>query len=198
MNKKSLTVRDLINAGLFSVLTFIVTFLTGMIGFIPILMPFIPLATGITTGPVNMLYATRIKKAGMLVIQQFLIGFVFLLTGHGFWIVLTSVLCAIVAEFVLAKGGYKSINAARWAFCITSIGVLGSFIPIFIGREQYIQYLIDSGYGKEYAHKMMAALPTWSLLPVMIGAVIGAYIGCSIGIVILKKHFVKAGMVQGE
>ena len=43
MDKKEktgvLNVRDLVNVGLFSVLIFIATFLSGMIGFIPVLMP---------------------------------------------------------------------------------------------------------------------------------------------------------------
>ena len=46
MDKKEktgvLNVRDLVNVGLFSVLIFIATFLSGMIGFIPVLMPVVP------------------------------------------------------------------------------------------------------------------------------------------------------------
>jgi len=49
MDKKEktgvLNVRDLVNVGLFSVLIFIATFLSGMIGFIPVLMPVVPLTT---------------------------------------------------------------------------------------------------------------------------------------------------------
>ena len=138
MNKKALTVRDLINAGLFSVLTFIVVFMTGMIGFVPILMPLIPFIGGITTGPINMLYATRIKKPGMIVIQQVLIALVFFITGHGIWVIPTSIFFAVLAELVLARGGYKSINFARAAFCVSALSGVGNFIPIFIGREKYI------------------------------------------------------------
>ena len=47
MDKKEktgvLNVRDLVNVGLFSVLIFIATFLSGMIGFIPVLMPVVRL-----------------------------------------------------------------------------------------------------------------------------------------------------------
>lgn len=68
MDKKEktgvLNVRDLVNVGLFSVLIFIATFLSGMIGFIPVLMPVVPFVYGIVSGPVYMLYFTKIKKAG--------------------------------------------------------------------------------------------------------------------------------------
>ena len=60
MDKKEktgvLNVRDLVNVGLFSVLIFIATFLSGMIGFIPVLMPVVPFVYGIVSGPVYMLY----------------------------------------------------------------------------------------------------------------------------------------------
>ena len=56
MDKKEktgvLNVRDLVNVGLFSVLIFIATFLSGMIGFIPVLMPVVPFVYGIVSGPV--------------------------------------------------------------------------------------------------------------------------------------------------
>ena len=67
MDKKEktgvLNVRDLVNVGLFSVLIFIATFLSGMIGFIPVLMPVVPFVYGIVSGPVYMLYFTKIKKS---------------------------------------------------------------------------------------------------------------------------------------
>ena len=42
MKTNSFTVKDLINAGLFSLLVFIAIFASGMFGLIPIFMPFIP------------------------------------------------------------------------------------------------------------------------------------------------------------
>ncbi len=51
MDKKEktgvLNVRDLVNVGLFSVLIFIATFPSGMIGFISVLMPVVPFVYGI-------------------------------------------------------------------------------------------------------------------------------------------------------
>ena len=67
MDKKEktgvLNVRDLVNVGLFSVLIFIATFLSGMIGFIPVLMPVVPFVYGIVSGPVCFILR-RLKKQG--------------------------------------------------------------------------------------------------------------------------------------
>ena len=177
MDKKEktgvLNVRDLVNVGLFSVLIFIATFLSGMIGFIPVLMPVVPFVYGIVSGPVYMLYFTKIKKAGMLFIQTIVVTLAFVATGHGPWVLLTAVI-----------GGLQSIYG------------LGNWLPIYFARDAYIRQMLDMGYGEEYTQKMMSVLPNWTLPLIVILGMLGAYIGCTIGIRMLKKHFVKAGMAE--
>ena len=180
MDKKEktgvLNVRDLVNVGLFSVLIFIATFLSGMIGFIPVLMPVVPFVYGIVSGPVYMLYFTKIKKAGMLFIQTIVVTLAFVV--------------------VLRNGRYKSVKHARLAFSVQSIYGLGNWLPIYFARDAYIRQMLDMGYGEEYTQKMMSVLPNWTLPLIVILGMLGAYIGCTIGIRMLKKHFVKAGMAE--
>lgn len=196
MKDNKLNVRDLINAGLFAILIFIATFIGGMIGFVPTLMPVVPFLQGIISGPVYMLYSTKIKKNGMVFIQTTVMSLVFFAIGHGPWVVLTGVLAGILAEVVLKKGNYNSIRQARLTFVIQSLWGLGNWLPIYLARDSYIKTMIDMGYGEEFAKKMMSVLPNWSLIPIILLGMVGTYIGCSIGIKILKKHFVRAGMAE--
>ncbi|HCJ57250.1 MptD family putative ECF transporter S component [Lutispora sp.] len=196
MNKK-LNVKDLINVGLFTVLIFIFTFIGGMIGFIPVLMPVVPFVGGLLAGPASMLFATKIKKRGMLFIEQMIIAIIFVVMGHGPWMLLTAVLGGILGELMLKKGNYNSVNHARTAFTIATISGLGNWLPIFFARDKYIEQMLQMGYGQDYATKMMSVLPNWSLIPITLLGMLGTYIGCTIGIAILKKHFVKAGMAKG-
>ena len=195
MNTKGLNVRDLINVGLFGILVAILTFLSGFIGFIPVLVPLTQFMVGLVTGSVNMLYSTRIKKAGMLFIQQLIVALLFGLTAHGIWIIFTTIISAILAEIVLKMGNYNSVKYARFAFVVAAIGGIGDWIPIFIGRDKYIERMLQTGYSQDYIDRMMSVLPQWALVPMTILGMIGTFIGCTIGISILKKHFVKAGMV---
>ena len=195
MNTKGLNVRDLINVGLFGILVAILTFLSGFIGFIPVLVPLTQFMVGLVTGSVSMLYSTRIKKAGMLFIQQLIVALLFGLTAHGIWIIFTTIISAILAEIVLKMGNYNSVKYARFAFVVAAIGGIGNWIPIFIGRDKYIERMLQTGYSQDYIDRMMSVLPQWALVPMTILGMIGTFIGCTIGISILKKHFVKAGMV---
>ena len=151
--------------------------------------------------PVTVLQAgpcvvTQVKKAGMLFIQTIVVTLAFVATGHGPWVLLTAVIGGLLGEVVLRNGRYKSVKHARLAFSVQSIYGLGNWLPIYFARDAYIRQMLDMGYGEEYTQKMMSVLPNWTLPLIVILGMLGAYIGCTIGIRMLKKHFVKAGMAE--
>lgn len=195
MENKILNVKDLINAGLFSVLILFFTFVCGMVAHSPVTMPFLPFLIGVVTGPVYMLYSTKITKPGMIIIQQFILGLVFLATGHGVFVIGTVIIFAILAELVIRKDNYKNLNAKRLAFSITPLGVTGNFVPLLISRDKVYQRLVMHR-GVEFANKFMNAMSYKVIVPCILLAVVGGFIGCTIGIHLLKKHFVKAGMLK--
>ncbi|MGT2846597.1 MptD family putative ECF transporter S component [Streptococcus massiliensis] len=195
MKQETFTAKDLINAGLFSLLVFVATFIGGMFGLIPVLMPAIPFLCSFIAGPVFMLYSTKIHRFGMILIMGAITGLLFTVTGHGIYILPGIILLSLISEWILKQGHYHSVNHTRWALVVYSIYTVFNFIPIFIGREAYIQKLIDTGYGKKYAEEMMSVLPNWSLIPIVLLGCVGAYLGASLGIKLLNKHFKRAGMM---
>ena len=195
-NDKKLNSKDLINVGLFTILLSLVTMVSSFVGFFPVFMPFIPVICGLCTAPVFMLYCTKIKKPGMFFITLLLMGSLFAITGHGLWTVVSYGVMGLVGEFILRKGNYNSINGARYAISISSIACMGQMLPMYINRNAYMQTLIEQGYGEEYAIGLLKYMPSWSFFPILILGVIATYIGCTLGIKMLKKHFVKAGMVK--
>ncbi|MCF1633318.1 MptD family putative ECF transporter S component [Streptococcus gallolyticus subsp. gallolyticus] len=194
MKKQSFSVKDLINAGLFSLLVFAAMFVGGIIGFIPIFMPFIPFICALCSGPVFMLYSTKIHRFGMVLIMGTIIGLLFMVTGHGIYVLPGTMLLALIGEYILKKGNYESLNHTRWCFTVYSLASGFMMIPIYITRDAYIQRLIDQGYGQAYADQMMSVLPNWTFLPVLLLGAIGGYLGATIGIKMLQKHFKKLGM----
>lgn len=195
MENKILNVKDLINVGLFSVLILVFTFVCGFVGYFPVTMPFLPFIIGVVTGPVYMLYSTKITKPGMIIIQQFVLGLVFLATGHGIFVIGTLMICAIIAEIVIRKDNYTNLNAKRIAFSITPMGVIGNFVPLLISRDKVYQRLVMH-HGIEFANKFMSVVTYKIMIPSILLAAVGGFIGCTIGIHLLKKHFVKAGMLK--
>ncbi|MDY3006719.1 MptD family putative ECF transporter S component [Anaerococcus sp. AGMB00486] len=192
MNKFS--VRDLVNAGVFSLLVLVASWCGGMIGFIPQTMPFVPFACGILGGIVFMLYSTKIDKFGMILIMGILFGIAFSLSGHGAIVFPGIVIISLLAEWILKKGNYKSIKYARLSFATFMLFGGVNILPMYYARQSYIEKLISQGYGEEYVKTLFAVMPNWSFIPVTLLGIVGGFIGCTIGIKLLNKHFKKAGM----
>lgn len=192
--KKKFEVRDLVNAGAFSILIIVAVMIAGMVGFFPFFMPAVPFLCGILSGPIFMLYAMKIKRFGMVWIMGIILVLVFVSTGHGIYTI-GGVVTSFLAEFVLKMGKYRSVKYARLSYTLVSVFYIFILLPIYISRSAYTQKLIDGGFGKDYADKMMSVLPNWSVIPIALLGCLGAYIGCTIGIKMLKKHFEKAGML---
>lgn len=193
---KKFDIRDLVNAGVFSILVLMATWCAGMVGYLPILMPLVPFSCCLFSGPVFMLYSTRINKFGMVLIMGILFASVFSLSGHGAIVFPFTIVVALLAELVIKKGNYKSVKYARLSYVVFSLFAAANLLPLYIAREAYLQKMVEKGYSKEFMEKLYSFMPNWSFLPVVALGMLGAYLGCTIGIKILKKHFEKAGMIK--
>lgn len=195
MEKKGLEVKDLINAGLFSILLTALYWCGGMIGFIPVLMPIVPFVGALVSAPVFMLYSTKIKKFGMVLILGIVVGLVFMMSGHGPYVLPGTVITALVSEYIIKSGNYKSIKKARLAYTVFAVFAGFNLIPLFFAREAYIKQIIEMGYPQEFVNKMLSVMPTWSFLPIVLMGCLGGYIGATFGIKMLNKHFKRANMI---
>lgn len=195
MKQSTFSIKDLINVGLFTLLIFIFTFISGMIGFFPVTMPIVPFVGGLITGPVFMLYFTKIHHFGMFLLTGTIISLLFVATGHTFLFLVGGILFSLCAEYILKLGKYKDIGKARLAYAVYSLNTMFGFIPMYLTRDAFVQDLIKKDYGAEYAKQLMSVLPNWSFFPIVLLGGVGGYIGCTIGIRMLKKHFEKAGLV---
>ncbi len=193
MNK--FTTKDLINTGVFSVLIIITYFMAGLIGHVPFLMPFLPFMAAITGSIAYMLYTTKIKKFGMLSITMALFMLLFIASGHGGFVVPGGIISVIVAELLLKKGKYESINYARWSYVAFNFFGGFMFLPIFISRDAMTAKFLSRGKSMEYVENFYTYFPSWMLPVIILLALVGAFIGATIAIKILNKHFKKAGMI---
>ncbi|MCC7549957.1 MAG: MptD family putative ECF transporter S component, partial [Methanobacterium sp.] len=64
-----LNTKDLITTGIFTAIYIVIFFACGMLGYIPILLVFLPLICPIVTGIPFMLFLTKVKKFGMVTIM---------------------------------------------------------------------------------------------------------------------------------
>ena len=194
--ENKLQAKDLINIGLFTVLYFIIGCCVAIpIGFVPIFLPILGALWTLITGIPFMLFATRVKKFGMVTIMAVLSGLLMGLTGMGFWGVPMGLIFGILGDLVMKSGNYASVKKTILGYGVFSLWMVDTYIPMYFMVEQsYADFA--SSFGDEYATKVMSVMPTWSIVLVIAGIFVFAVLGGLLGKAVLKKHFAKAGIVS--
>jgi energy-coupling factor transport system substrate-specific component len=187
---RKLQVKDFINVGIFTAIYYVIMFALGSVtALVPVLFLFFPAIMAFVGGTIYMMFLTKVQKRGMIFIMAVIVGF-----GH-FWI--TSVISAvwgIIAEFLTAKGKFKSFKWNMAGYCAFSCWAVGSVLPVWLMRDTYLQAVIAST-GTEYGNLLAAITPWWVLPAEYILTILFAVLGAYFGRKILKKHFIKAGIV---
>lgn len=191
---KKLQAKDLITIGIFTAIYFILFFATGMIGIIPIFMVFLPLLVPITTGIPFMLFLTKTDKFGMVTIMSIIVGLLMFLVGHTWVVLVTALVCGLIADLIFKSGNYKSGKLSIIGFAVFSLWSIGAMTPFWFAKESYLAQ-IEKGYGTEYVKTVSAMTPNWVLPALIVGAFIFGILGGLLGKSVLKKHFKKAGIV---
>ena len=179
-----LQAKDLINLGLFTVLYFVIGCCVAIpVGFVPIFLPILGALWSLITGIPFMLFLTRILS-----------GLLMGLTGMGFWGVPMGVIFGLLGDMILKSGGYKSAKKSLIGYAVFSLWMVGTYIPMYFMVEDS-RASFAASFGEEYADRVMAVMPMWSIILVIAGIFIFAILGGLLGKALLKKHFAKAGIV---
>ena len=164
-----LQAKDLINLGLFTVLYFVIGCCVAIpVGFVPIFLPILGALWSLITGIPFMLFLTIVKKLG--------------------------VIFGLLGDLILKSGGYKSAKKSLIGYAVFSLWMVGTYIPMyFMVEDSWASFA--ASFGEEYADRVMAVMPMWSIILVIAGIFIFAILGGLLGKALLKKHFAKAGIV---
>ena len=79
--KKGLTGRDLINIGIYSAIYFVISLALAFTGLIPVMLLLLSSMYGLICGIPFMMFLTRVKKPGMILIMSAIMGILMFVTG---------------------------------------------------------------------------------------------------------------------
>lgn len=193
---EKLNVRDFITIGIMSAIFAVVYVGIGMFtGSTPIGWLFTNAILALPLGIVYMLLLAKVPKKGAALILGIVFCLVMILMGHWWPSTLLVAVFALIAEIVSTIIGKKRFSGMLAAFVIYMIGFpVAGFAPLVWFKDAYISaYPPETAAYYEGLAGLLGGGMFWLiLLATAIGAVIGAFLGKSV----LKKHFVKAGIVN--
>lgn len=190
-----LTTRDLINAGIFSALYFVIAFATGMIGFAGPQFMFVGwFVAAIANGIVLALYVARTPKLGALTMVGGVIGLAFMLTGHYFWTFLGGIVLGFVADLIITKSKLTIDKAFPLAYAVFCTTIAMPFMPLILDTDSYYADIADQ-MGQQYADAMANIFQPWTIGVLTICAFVVGLIGGIVGVRVSRKHFESAGLL---
>ncbi len=184
--------RDIINIGIYTAIYFVIVMALAMTGLIPIFLILLSSMIGIVGGIPFMLFLTKVKKPGMILIMSLIMGILMFITGMTWMPIPFSIVTGIIAELVYRNGGYKSMRSAVLTAGVFSLWACGNYLPLFLQRAQY--FADRSSYGKEYIDAVVTLTPSWMFFVLLIATFACGVIGGFIGKALLKKHFERSGI----
>ena len=193
MEKKRIGIKDLVNVGIFTAIYFVMFFISGMTGLIPVITIFYPVLLAVLGGIPCILFFTKTDKFGLVTIMGILLGLITFIMGYGPYAIGTGVVCGLVADFVMRAGQYKSWKHMLIGYCVFSEWAVGSQLIMFIFKDAYLAGYIET-QGQDYADAVSVLLKDYMIPVVIVAVAVGALIGAYLGKATLKKHFKRAGI----
>lgn len=184
--------RDLINIGIYTAIYFVIAMALAMTGLIPIFLILLSSMIGIVGGIPFMLFLTKVKKPGMILIMSTIMGILMFVTGMTWMPIPFSVVTGLIAELIYWGGKYKSMRSAILTAGVFPLWSCGNYLPLFLQREQY--FADRTSYGQEYINSVMSLTPGWMFFVLLAATFVCGIIGGFLGKALLKKHFERAGI----
>ena len=192
--KNRLVLKDLVNIGIFSVIYFAVMFIVGMpLGFLVVTYLAFPFAASLVLGIVTLFFLAKTPKPFALFIFAAIPGCLMALMGNTPVAAIHSFIIGALAELVRKALGYKTVKGSIAGYAVMSLWFCGPFWQIYILKEQYY-VMAEKMMGAENATQLVS-LPIWIMAVLYISSFIGGLLGGLLGAKVLKKHFIKAGLV---
>ena len=192
MENNKLNAKDLINVGIYTAICAVLVCAVAMTGVIPIMMVllivFVPLLTGIP----YMMFLTKVKKFGMILIMNVILGAFMWITGMSYYALIVGTISGLIAELIYRAGDYKSKWHGIFTFAVSGLYCWANYFGIFFNSEAY--FSTRQNFGQEYIDSVTKMLPVWMCPVLFVVDVVCGIIGGWIGTKVLRKHFEKAGI----
>lgn len=189
-----LSVKDLINVGLFSVIYFIMFTISGILGYIPICVVILPLIAGILGGIPFVLFTIKEQKFGAVTLMGVIAGLFTFLVGQTWLSVVFGLVFGLLADLIMRSGQYKSWTKNMLGYSVFTLWTVGTMLPMWIMRETFFAGYRENGGTDAYINALMKLTPNYMILVVIVLALVGGMLGACLGKSVLKKHFEKAGI----
>ena len=183
--------------GIFSSIYFVINFACMLLGGIhPVLWMLMPGFIAVFADIPFMLMVAKVQNPGAVFLMWLITALIYFATGQFTLVILISMASTcILAEVVRMVTKYNSFKGNSIAYVIFSLGMVGSPLPIWLFKADFLAQITEQGMPADYVAAVEALSSNAMLIVLFVAPIIGGIIGAFIARGLFKKHFVKAGIV---
>lgn len=196
-NENKLKMRDLATIGIFAAILLLFSMLAGFVtGIAPIFFLLAPTVFALLSGTIFMTVAVKVGKTGAVFLTAFIIGLLWSVTGSVGYLISFSVF-GILAEIPAAVCRYKSMKWLTVSYILFAFGYyMGAFGAVYLFLDYYLMIGTEvAQMPTDFLMGIVDAVRSWMSIPAILIMVLAAFASARLGKRILRKHFVKAGVV---
>lgn len=193
--------KDFIVLGSLTALMLIIYMVVGgvmsLLGFVTNV--FYPAVAAIPNGIVMMLLLAKVPKRGVLSISAFIQGVLFLLMGTFWFVPLLIIIGGVICDFFIFSRNKVSMKSMLASYTVFSgFFTFGAIGPMRFMQEAYMTLCARNGVPQEYINGLIKMTSNYMLIVIVISGIVGGFIGGILGQRVLKKHFIKSGLVSNQ
>lgn len=198
VNKKGLTVKDLVTTGIFSALLCIALFIGGIpLAINPVTTFYTSITSAILGGPIFLLLTAKVPKQGPIIIAGVLIGLFSFVTGMHWGMDLGYVVTGIIADCIAGSRNYRSVRMNMLSYAVFCLGMTGAYIVYFADPAGWTASMLSNGTTQSYIDTMNQTASPVNLIVMFAGTIIVGLLSAWAGKRLLKKQFERAGVTAG-
>lgn len=149
------TTQNLISIGIYNVVLFIVFFVVGIVGFIPVAYIFFYILEGIALAPIFILLVRRSPKRGTIAITGIIQSLLWVLIGN-LYIFIPILVGGILAEIATSSIGYNNKRGVLTGYFIFVLGMfVGSFGAMIFLTDFWADTVRSIGWDDEYLNAVL-------------------------------------------
>ncbi|BFL05042.1 MAG: MptD family putative ECF transporter S component [Eggerthella lenta] len=192
-----LSVKDLVLIGVLGAAAAVVCMVIGIVcGLSPVTNPFYPALAAIPNGIIYMLMLAKVPKRGVFTISGVVYSLIFLVMGTFWFTVLCFFISCVIAEAVM-WGNPRNPKRMLASYAVSVAGLsFGYCGAIVLLRDAFNETMQNNGIPAEYSATLNSFISDPMLLVMVAVGVALALVGGLIGRKVLRRHFVRAGLVE--
>jgi len=196
MAKQGLKAKDIITLAIFSVLFVIICFISIMLcSMMVVTQPFSIALAALLGNTLYMYMRAKVRSFGGILITGAILSLAMFLAGAGWIIAVVTLAGALIAELIGKASHYSYWGNTIGYIVLITLYASSNIIPMYMLKEETLALAMSNSLDNAFMIDLLNFITGPVMAAALVVVAVSALVGSLLARAMLKKHFIKAGMI---